>query len=55
MREDFLIDAAIGVNWAATANVLVRPLVTYVHNDSSIGIYGYDRTDISVNIRYLFL
>lgn len=55
IREDFLVDAAIGVNWTATAHVMVRPLLTYVHNDSSIGIYGYDRTDISVNIRYLFL
>jgi hypothetical protein len=50
-RKDTLGDVTLGVSWALAKGWSLRPQVLYMKNDSNQGLYDYDRTDISLNLR----
>lgn len=51
-RHDHLYDAAAGVQWQLNHAWSVRPQVNYSKNNSNIDIYKYERTDVSVTVRW---
>lgn len=53
-RKDIQYDASLGVRYAFTDALSVRPRVTYTRNDSNIGLYDYDRWTASVGVRLSF-
>jgi outer membrane protein len=53
-REDRLYDATAGVSWTFAKGWSLRPQVVYYKNDSNLGLYQYDRTDTSINLRLDF-
>ncbi len=53
-REETLYDLAIGVTWTVAKGVTVRPQLSYVRNNSNAELFSYDKTDISVNVRFDF-
>lgn len=53
-REDDQYDFTVGLNYrleGSWAGWSVRPMLSYSRNDSNIGIYEYDRTDVFVALR----
>ena len=53
-REDRLYDATAGLSWTFAKGWSLRPQVVYYKNDSNLGLYQYDRTDTSINLRVDF-
>jgi len=53
-RRDVLYDATTGINWHWDKLWTVRPQLAWIHNQSNISIYGYDRVDVSVTVRRSF-
>lgn len=53
-RDDKQYDANLGMNWHYDKAWTVRPQIAYIRNNSNIVIYQFDRTDVSVTIRYDF-
>lgn len=53
-REDFRIDASLGVRVLLTEQLSVRPRVTYSRNESNLDLYDYDRWTASVGLRLEF-
>ena len=51
IRADKMYDANIGANWHLDKNWTLRPLVSYLRNNSNIAIYQHDRRDISITLR----
>lgn len=50
-RKDRLYDLTLGASWHWNKLWTLRPQLDYSRNDSNIVIYGYNRTDVSLNIR----
>ena len=50
-RADQLFDLKLGMNWHLDKSWTITPQVTYLNNESNIGIYTYDRTDVSLTLR----
>lgn len=50
-RNDRLYDLALGANWHWDKLWTLRPQLSYSKNDSNIAIYGYNRMDVSLNVR----
>lgn len=50
-REESLYDLSLGVTWTVTKGVSVRPQLSYVRNVSNAELYGYDKSDASINVR----
>jgi len=50
-RRDWQADASIGVRYALTDKLSVRPRVTYTRTDSNFALYSYDRVTASVALR----
>lgn len=50
-REESLYDLSLGVTWAVSKGVSVRPQLTYVRNVSNAELYGYDKSDASIKVR----
>lgn len=53
-RREKLYDATLGFNYALTKGLVLRPQLTYLKNDSNVELYSYDKTDLSLNLRYDF-
>lgn len=53
-RLDHQYDAAAGLNWQFADSWFLRPQLAYTRNNTTIPIYKYDRTDISVAVRWDF-
>lgn len=50
-RRDWQADASLGVRYALTNKLSIRPRVTYTRNDSNFALYRYDRVTASVGLR----
>lgn len=50
-RSDHLYDLTVGANWQWDKLWALRPQLNYSKNDSNIVIYGYNRMDVSLNVR----
>ncbi len=50
-RRDWQADASLGVRYALTDKLSVRPRVTYTRTDSNFALYSYDRITASVALR----
>jgi len=53
-RRDKQTDLRLGVNYALGAGWLLVPQVTYTNNDSNIELNKYDRTVVSLSVRWTF-
>ena len=50
-REDTQLDVTAGLRWQPKENWGIRPEITYIKNDSNIGIYEYERLVVSLTLR----
>jgi tetratricopeptide (TPR) repeat protein len=50
-REDDQFDVAIGLRYLPMPGWTIRPQLSYLDNDSNIGLFDFDRTVLSVNFR----
>lgn len=50
-REESLYDLSLGVTWAVSKGVSVRPQLSYMRNVSNADLYGYDKSDASIKVR----
>jgi hypothetical protein len=50
-RIDRLYDLTVGANWHFDKLWTLRPQLNYSKNDSNIVIYGFNRMDVSLNVR----
>lgn len=53
-REDYRIDASLGIRVLLTEHVSIRPRVTYSRNESNLALYDYDRWTASAALRFEF-
>ena len=53
-RRDWQSDASLGLRYALTSKLSVRPRVSYTRNDSNFSLYDYDRVTGSVALRIEF-
>ncbi len=53
-RDDQQLDARVALNWTPIKSVSIGGMVSYIHNNSTISIYEYKRTDVSATLRYYF-
>jgi len=50
-RRDRLYDIGAGVSWRFARDWSLRPVVTFLRNDSNISVNDYDRYDLSLTLR----
>lgn len=50
-REDDQFDISIGMRYLPLPGWTIRPQLSYLHNDSNISLFDFDRTVLSVNFR----
>lgn len=53
-REESLYDLALGVTWSGGSGFSLRPQFSAIRNTSNAALYGYDKNDFSVNLRFDF-
>lgn len=53
-RDDWQLDASVGLKLLVAPSIYVRPSVSYTRNISNIGLFDYDRVVASVGIRTEF-
>jgi len=53
-RRDDQIDLRLGINYSLAPGWLLVPQVAYTNNDSNIQLNKYDRTVVSLSLRYTF-
>lgn len=53
-RTDRLDDLTVGMNWYLDNQWVVRPQLVRYLNASNVGLYSYERTDISISVRRNF-
>jgi tetratricopeptide (TPR) repeat protein len=53
-RLDTLYDLVGGLTWSFARGWSLRPQVLYLKNKSNISLFEYDRTDVSLNVRFDF-
>lgn len=53
-RTDRLGDLTVGMNWYLDNQWVVRPQLVRYLNASNVGLYSYERTDISISVRRNF-
>lgn len=54
-RRDTTLDWSVGLSWRPVKDWSVRPQLSLSRNNSNISIYSYDRTDISVAVRWNYM
>jgi len=53
-REDTQLTAALEIVWQnITPGLSLVPAIRWIDNDSSLSLYTYDRTEISLNLRWI--
>ena len=50
-RQDWILDATLGLNWQFARDWALRPQVQLTRNDSNIEINEFNRADLSLNFR----
>jgi tetratricopeptide (TPR) repeat protein len=50
-REDWIVDATLGLNWQFARGWSLRPQVQLTHNNSNIETDEFKRADLSLNLR----
>ncbi len=50
-REDDQFDFSVGLRYLPLPGWTIRPQLSYLHNDSNISLFDFDRTVLSVNFR----
>lgn len=50
-REDDQFDFSVGLRYIPLPNWTIKPQLSYLHNDSNISLFDFDRTVLSVNVR----
>lgn len=50
-REDDQFDFSVGLRYLPMPGFTIRPQVSYLHNDSNIDLFSFDRTVVSINFR----
>jgi hypothetical protein len=53
-REDKQTDLTLGVSYLVRAGATLRLQVWYIQNDSNIVLNEYDRTEVSMAVRFNF-
>jgi hypothetical protein len=53
-REEPLYDLSLGVTWSGGSGFSLRPQFSAIRNTSNAALYGYDKNDFSVNVRFDF-
>jgi tetratricopeptide (TPR) repeat protein len=51
-REETLYDFSAGASWVFAKGWSLRPQVQYTRNESNLSLFEYDRTDVSLNLRW---
>lgn len=51
-RRETSYDIAMALNWTMFKGVALRPQVSYLKNASNAALYAYDKTDVSLNLRF---
>ena len=54
LREDEQTTALLQMEFrdVFSAGLVITPRILYVDNDSGVGLYKYDRTEVGVNVRW---
>ena len=53
-RDESLYDLALGVTWSGGSGFSLRPQFSAIRNTSNAALYGYDKNDFSINVRFDF-
>jgi outer membrane protein len=53
-REETQLDVTLGLTWTVAKGVTIRPQLAYVKNNSNAELYSYDKTDLSLTVRFDF-
>jgi tetratricopeptide (TPR) repeat protein len=53
-RRETLYDLSLGLTWTIAKGASLRPMLTYIRNDSNAELYSYNKTDASLNLRFDF-
>ena len=51
-RRETLYDFAAALTWSLQKGISLRPQVTYLKNTSNADLYAYNKTDVSLNLRF---
>lgn len=51
-RNETTYDLTMALNWAVAKGVALRPQLSHVKNVSNATLYSYDKTDLSLNLRF---
>ena len=51
-RDETLYDVSAGASWIFAKGWSLRPQVQYMKNKSNLPLFEYDRTDVSLNLRW---
>lgn len=51
-RDETLYDVSAGASWVFAKGWSLRPQVVYTKNKSNLPLFEYDRTDVSLNLRW---
>ena len=51
-RNETTYDLTMALNWSVAKGVALRPQVSYIKNVSNATLYSYDKTDLSLNLRF---
>ena len=51
-RNETTYDLTMALNWAFAKGVALRPQLSYIKNVSNATLYSYDKTDLSLNLRF---
>lgn len=54
-RSDTTMDWSAGLSWRPFKDWIVRPQLSWSRNNSNISIYSYNRTDLSVAVRWNYM
>jgi tetratricopeptide (TPR) repeat protein len=53
-RRETLYDLTLGLTWTLAKGASLRPMLTYLRNNSNAELYSYNKTDASINLRFDF-
>jgi hypothetical protein len=51
-RRETLYDFAAALTWSLQKGISLRPQLTYLKNTSNAALYAYNKTDVSLNLRF---
>jgi hypothetical protein len=51
-RKETLYDFSMGASWVIARGWSLRPQLQYTRNKANLPLFEYDRTDVSLNLRW---